>query len=485
MGYLEDIGRVYQAGGMEVRHWRMEGGIVVKRLCLVVCAALMAASCALAAEITSVKARQRYPWNGLVDIDVTVKDAAGALAASPGRYSFRVSACDEASGQTVLATDDALEMAAPTAGEQRLVWNLAKNAPALKTDRLVFQVELRRVSGALPLYWVVDLSGGPTAERYPMTALDAPPPGGWSDLFKTSRLVLRRIDPGTFIMGQTPEEVVRDVVSDSETPHRVTLTQFYYIGVFEITRSQWELVMGKTKDPYTGGMASYASSPLPKEGISYDDICGTTVGAAWPEQDGVDAESFLGKLRAKTGGARFDLPTEAQWEYACRAGTRTALNSGKPLTNPAVCANLEEVARCNGNCGYQVGNDKEGNKIGFAGYFFTGDSTLVSGFKGYRGTAPVGSYLPNAWGLYDMHGNVWEWCRDWYNGEKAESASAAVDPKGGVSGTWRSMRGGNWMYPARYCTSGSRVGQGSNGSSGFLLGDVDKVDIGFRVILRP
>jgi len=160
----------------------------------------------------------------------------------------------------------------------------------------------------------------------------------------------------------------------------------------------------------------------------------TAGGAGWPANGDVDATSFLGLLRAKTGGALlFDLPTEAQWEYACRAGSTTR---------------------------FYYGDDADYAKLGeYAWYFNNSDSK----------THPVGRKKPNAFGLYDMHGNVWEWCSDWYE----SYAWNAIDPTGPASGSGHVLRGGCWNCEPGRCRSAYRV-RGSPGSRYIYL-------LGFRV----
>ena len=205
-----------------------------------------------------------------------------------------------------------------------------------------------------------------------------------------------------------------------------------------------------------GNWPSYLINPSyrdsrPVEMVRYDDIRGTGAGTNWPTDGNVDTNSFMGLLRAKTGLA-FDLPTEAQWEHVCRAGTTNALNSGNDLTTTSNCPNMDVVGR------YHYNHP--------GGY----SSSLSVGTDG--GTAKAGSYLPNAWGLYDMHGNVWEWCLDWY-----ESAPAgALDPPGPALGSYRVNRGGSWSGYARYCRSAIRR----------IVTPTSRSDYyGFRVVLPP
>jgi formylglycine-generating enzyme required for sulfatase activity len=272
-------------------------------------------------------------------------------------------------------------------------------------------------------YLVIDLSAGPDATAYPVSFLPAAPTGGWTDEYKTTKLVLRRVPAGVFTMGSPANELERQV---DETQHRVTITRDFYVGVFEVTQKQWERVMG-TWPGFFEAVAHRDARPV--EEVSYNTIRGAGAGSGWPANNQVDPNSFMGRLRARTGRA-LDLPTEAQWEYACRAGTTSALNSGKNLTDASECPNLAQVGRYWYNGG-----------IGF--------STLSDPSKG---TAKAGSHLPNNWGLYDFHGNVWEWCLDWYG----DYPGAATDPRGPAGDTYRVIRGGGWHHASNACRSAYR-----------------------------
>ena len=277
------------------------------------------------------------------------------------------------------------------------------------------------------LYCVVDLSGGASAKSYPVSYLSAVPTGGWRDEHKTTKLVLRRIEAGSFIMGK----------NQTTKSHSVTLTKPFYIGVFEITQNQWKLVMGSNPSYYKG-------DTRPVDRVSYNSIRGSSAGSKWPSSSAVDATSFLGKLRAKTGLNGFDLPTEAQWEYACRAGTTSEFNNGGDTEE-----DLKTLGRYWGN--------------------------RLDGRGGYTGAhTAVGSYEPNAWGLYDMHGNVLEWCLDWRG-----SLSYGIDPVGSTFVDVRVVRGGSWDYDyeSDFCTSSYRDDDDPSSAD---YGD--ESDYGFRLV---
>ena len=201
---------------------------------------------------------------------------------------------------------------------------------------------------------------------------------------------LRLIPAGEFTMGSPGTESDR---SDNETQHRVSITKPFYLGVTEVTQEQYQKVMGTNPSQFQG-----PQNPVEK--------------VSWAE-----AVEFCRKLSAmpaeKTAGHVYRLPTEAEWEYACRSGTTTA---------------------------YGFGDDRSG--LG------------VYGWGGGESTHPVGGKKPNAWGLYDMHGNVWEWCQDWYGDYPSGSAT---DPTGAPSGSYRVLRGGGWSSYARLCRSANRI----------------------------
>ncbi len=269
-------------------------------------------------------------------------------------------------------------------------------------------------------YMVIDVAGGPSAVTYPVAyfATAADVPGGiTNNLYKTSSVLMRLIPKGTFIMGSPEDEVGR---WDDETEHAVTLTKDFYIGVYEVTQRQWERVMGAWPS-YFSNAACRESRPV--ERVSYFDVrenpANSAISPNWPKSSQVHADSFMGKLRAKTGLTAFDLPTEAQWEFACRAGTTTELNSGKNLMDTTLCANVAKVGRYRHNGGSE---------------YDLYQTTSVGG------VATTGSFQPNAWGLYDMHGNVYEWCLDgwdYYPGDE-------TDPVGSASTEYRLCRSGGW-----------------------------------------
>jgi formylglycine-generating enzyme required for sulfatase activity len=226
------------------------------------------------------------------------------------------------------------------------------------------------------------------------------------------RLVL--IPNGTFMMGSPTREAMRD---RDEKRHQVTISKDYYLGAFQVTQAQYEKVMGANPSFFQGEAALHQSGrTIEEEELSPADSSNHPVdNVSWEH-----AVEFCRKLselpEEKKAGRVYRLPTEAEWEYACRAGSQTAFHFG----------------------------DDPGS-LGDYGWF-----------KGNSGnqTHPVGQKKPNAWGLYDMHGNVSEWCNDWYG---AYPRGAVTDPCGPKKGGDRVLRGGNWSIDA---ASGRSAGRG-------------------------
>jgi formylglycine-generating enzyme required for sulfatase activity len=211
------------------------------------------------------------------------------------------------------------------------------------------------------------------------------------------------IEPGRFTMGSPASEVGRE---DNETQHEVTITKGFYLGKYEVTQAQYQAVVGSNP-------SNWKEASRPVEQVTWN-----------------DATEFCNRLTQRAG-KQVRLPTEAEWEYACRAGSTTRFCFGDSD------GGLGEYAWFDGNSGNQ--------------------------------THAVGAMKPNAWGLYDMHGNVWEWCEDWYGSYPSGTVN---DPTGRGSGRSRVMRGGSWDSDADYCSSASRNG---------IDPSLRDLDIGIRV----
>jgi RNA polymerase sigma factor (sigma-70 family) len=199
------------------------------------------------------------------------------------------------------------------------------------------------------------------------------------------------IPPGSFIMGSPKDEKERH---DGETQHKVTLTKGFYMGVYTVTQEQWQEIMGYNSSHFRG------EKNLPVDNVSWD-----------------ECQEFIKKLRQKEKHKKaYRLPTEAEWEYACRAGTTTPFHFGETIST--------EQANYNGNVVY--GNGKKG----------------ILRHK----TTPVGSFPANAWGLHDMHGNVLQWCQDWYGAYPENHVTDPLGPPKGLGGAFgeaRVLRGGS------------------------------------------
>ena len=347
-------------------------------------------------QVRNVKAFQQYPWGSKVYITYEVVGSIPASAESGKMPFLFVVATDKTTGRVY---DEAFPMhlhgdIGDSIGLHKIVWDVSAQNVNIDSNNLTFTVAY-----CDEIYLVVDLSSGANSAYYPVSYLYAVPSEGWTDEYKTTKLVLRRIMPGSFMMGGQ---------------YDVTLTKPFYCGIFEVTQKQYQLVMDTNPSACKGDMR-------PVERLFYETIRGTSNGAKWPSSSRVDSSSFMGRLQDRTG-INFDLPTEAQWEYACRAGTTSSYNNGGNSTK-----DLKLIGRYSGN--------QSDGKGGYSDAHTT-----------------VGSYLPNAWGLYDMHGNVWEWCIDWYG----SLASGVTDPVGPSSGSFRMYRGGGFSGSASGCTSFNR-----------------------------
>jgi formylglycine-generating enzyme required for sulfatase activity len=224
------------------------------------------------------------------------------------------------------------------------------------------------------------------------------------------KYAFRWCPPGTFQMGSPTSEPER---GKDETQHQVTLTKGFWMLETEVTQAMWESIMDNNPSNFKG-------VKLPVEIVSWD-----------------DCQEYIKKLndtiarsdsKGIPAGFKFSLPTESQWEYACRAGTTTPFHFGSTLNG--------DKANCDGN--YPYGTTKGRN---------------------LEKTTDVGSYAANAWGLRDMHGNVWEWCSDRYGDYPSD---AVTDPTGAVEGPLRVFRGGSWGGGAKYCRSADRSYFGSS-----------------------
>ena len=321
-----------------------------------------------------------------------------------------------------------------------------------------------------PDYMVVDLAAAAqpgTQTYYP--AADFVPGGVTNSLYKTTTLLMRKIMAKDVIwtMGSTTLEN-QNRQAAHEATHQVKLANNYYIGVYEITQSQWSQVATNN----TTAVANFTTERFmrPMEKVCYNEIRNaantTTANASYNWPNAPNPSSFLGLLRSKTG-IDFDLPSEAQWEFAARAGNGVGYwNDGTPILNANPDANLNLLGRY----------ERNGGKV-LSGTSYV-DPAANCGVT--NGTAIVGSYLPNAWGIYDMHGNVWEWCLDWYEDNiNAHGGAVNIDPSApaktlsGASGADRVVRGGGWINTAGYCRPAFRGGNTPTSRGNFN---------GFRVV---
>lgn len=227
------------------------------------------------------------------------------------------------------------------------------------------------------------------------------------------------IKPGTFLMGSPASELGR---GDDETQHSVTLTKGFYMGVHEVTQAEYQSVLGNNPSAFTGDANRPVEQVTWSQATTY---CATLT----------NIEQAAGRIPSSWS---YRLPTEAEWEYCCRAGARTTRFGYGDDLNAAALTNYAWYSSNSGNT-----------------------------------THPVEQKHGNAWGLMDMHGNVFEWCLDYFD---AYPAGSAIDPQGPKTGTWRASRGGSWGYNASFCRSAQR---GSNNP------DLVSSYFGFRVVLAP
>jgi formylglycine-generating enzyme required for sulfatase activity len=399
-------------------------------------------SAAASVTISDVIVRQQWPWNGKVNIDYVLSDP------DDGVHDIAVEMRN--AGQVVTNEYGSLtgDLIGVKQGARRIVWDPFCNG-ATYSDKVMasFSVTLS-TSDDDNTYMIVDLSGGASAASYPVTFTNKPPAGGWTDEYKTNKLVLRRIPAGSAVLGSPTDEIGHD--DYWETQRRTTFTNSFYMAVFETTQKQFENVMGY--NPVTTESAMANTKPV--SSVVYQLLRGTNVNA----QASAASTSFFGvlasKLSAELSAAGFgdyemELPTISQWEYACRAGTTGSYNNGTSIDeDTATDPNADLLAWYGGNL--------------------------------YAYAEGVGKKLPNAFGLYDMHGNVGELTRDKVNSTTTIwDGTAQVEPL--LTGGQACLCFGGFRNQS---TLGAGLGaKGVRSSSAKTEGTMNPAQRGFRIAL--
>ena len=336
---------------------------------------------ARAFTVTDVSARQRWPWTNVVDVDFTIGEANAA-------DTFRIEVKAQfAGGDRTVEARTLLSDPVVKAGKARVSWAIGEDCPGFKAEDVRIAVNAVPFTSLTPVYMVIDIADGSDAKSYPVryTTKDLVHTPKKEDACKMTQLWLRRIkaDGTPFVMGG------KALPADDNNSFYVKLTKDYYIGVFETTQQQWFQL--------TGEWPGYMSNEVWRATRPFDNYYAKLLffenGYKWPDDKTLSANSLLKKLRDKTGLETLNLPTEAQWQHAAGAG---ATGVDRYLDPDGKEYKLADIARNLKSAG--------GGSAAYGDGLCDADS----------GSACVGTYKSNAFGLYDMIGNVMEDCLDPY-----------------------------------------------------------------------
>lgn len=391
----------------------------MKKRMILVAAAVAAAWSVQGVERISVdEVASHYPWDGQVDCVCTVSGLESAYRYK-GAFTLSVKKGGETLRRTVTNDFPAADGVYTNTFDCAALFGEGVYPNGGIAVDLVRTAEPADATGA-PIgitgdVLVIDVSGGSAAAAYPTAEFSGVDLGTFNcDVYKTDKIVLKKIPAGTYVCQPRLSSDCDAVATQKLT------TKGFYIGVFPVTQRQYERVMGTNPSSFTTDASGNVAAQRPVESVSWNTIRGSV--AAGTSITASSADSFLKRLVAKTGLAGLDLPTEAQWEMAARAGAAAAYG-----------------AYWNGSAAV----DLSSSTIGEAAWYWDNSSST---------THAVGGKRPNLWGLYDMQGNVWEWCRDIYI---STYSTAYVDTPctdtSCVSGEGRVGRGGNWYYVAGHC----------------------------------
>ena len=386
----------------------------------------MKATCAMLGALAAIAAHATVTVSGVaftqdadshdvtVSYDLTTSDGEPAfvsLDVLTNGVSVGATRVKNVSGDVSTSPADIASLVSPGTGK-RITWKARADLPNVGLTDAAVRVTAIATNHFEGLYMVVDLSRGKDSAYWPVQYTACKPDTN-SPAFYTTELWLRRVPAGTFAMGYG--------TSGEPAPvHTVTLSRDFYCAVVPTTRAQHLRIRGKNTyaDYWPNGEGLDANGdPFDHYPVSRDVSYNEIRGSAWPDAGGVTAGTVVGRLRARTD-LQFDIPTEAQWEYACRAGhSGNTLNDGTPYSSSA----------------YKT--------LGWG----QANSGWVQNTSPNDHWHPVAKLKPSDWDFYDFYGNVLEWCRDWY---AAYTADAVTDPVGPATGSYRVTRGGSYALNA-------------------------------------